>query len=492
VTAELIPLGEALRTLGPPEREPVLLDKEDDVAHAEQALLVLRNWYSTTSVTQPVYYKGQWYYYRQGTGTWVMAPDSTAQRCVLELRNFVRHPVRGQEGGRRMRMSNGKHESVYKMMKKMATDDEFFDEAPACVSFANDTTVVFASGPHKKTITSGYSPTYRCRSFYNFKFDPAGGCPNWLAFLDSVFLHDEDKEEKVQVLREFLGAAMRGDSCSYERVLMLLGAGSNGKSIFCTTVAKLFEGQMCAVPPQDMSNEKRVVALEGKSLNMVSDIPIRGFNDSGGFKQVTSGEQVEGWVLYHGPVMVHPRAAHIFSANDLPRSPDVSDGFYRRWIIVSFNRRFSGENSTPKEVLLERLERELPGIAMWALEGSGDLRNRKGGFLLPRTSKLILEEWSAANNMAQQFVMQACRHVKDGEHWIRATELYAAYKEWSKHNGHMQMSSTVFYQRLKALHYKRRRESGLGTYVYNLAVLPKQLWHGRVDEDVPQQEDLLK
>ena len=221
MTAELIPLGEAIRALGPAERQPVVLDKEDDVAHAEQALMVLRNWYSTTSVTEPVFYNGQWFYYRQGTGTWHFAPESTAQRCVLELRNFVRHPAKGDENGRRMRMSNGKADSIYKMMKKMATDDEFFDDAPACVSFSNDTTVVFAMGETKKTTVSGYSPTYRCRSFYNFPFQRNSGCPNWLAFLDSVFLDDDDKCEKIQVLSvgELLGEAIKRihseDSVSY-------------------------------------------------------------------------------------------------------------------------------------------------------------------------------------------------------------------------------------------------------------------------------------
>lgn len=490
MTAELIPLGEAVRLLGPPEREPVVLDKEDDVAHAEQALLVLRNWYSTTSVTQPVFCKGQWYTYHQGKGTWFPAPDSTAQRCVLELRNFVRHPCKGQEDGRRMRMSNGKHEAVYKMMRKMASDEDFFEGAPACVSFNNDTTVVFASGPDKKTVVSGYSPTYRCRSFYDFKFDRTKGCPNWLAFLESVFLYDEDKDEKIQLLREFLGVAIRGEAVNYQKCLLLLGSGSNGKSIFCDVVAKLFQGSMSTIAPQDLNTDKKAVALEGKSLNLVADIPVRGFTDSGGFKKAIAGEDLDGWVLYTGPVVVKPKAAHVFSANDLPRSPDVTDGFYRRWLPVTFNRKFRGDNSTPKEELMAGLVQELPGIAMWALEGSGELRKRKSGFLMPRTSKLILEEWSSANNMAQQFALQACRVVNDGEQWTRAVDLYADYKVWSRDNGHMQMSSTVFYQRLKALDYKRRRRDNV--YEYNLVVLPPQLWHGRVDERVPKQEDLLK
>lgn len=488
MTAELIPLGEAVRALGSEAREPVELDKEDDVAHAEQALHVLRNWYSTTSSIDPVYCNGAWWYYKAGTGCWHQAPESTAERCVLELRKFVRHTTRDGEP-RKMRMSNGKHEAVYRMMKKMARDDEFFDSVSPSVSFRNDTTVVFAYGPRKEKLVSGYSPSYRCRSYYDFKFDAQAGCPKWLAFLDSVFLGDEDAADKKRVLQEFVGAAMRGEATHYEKALLLLGSGRNGKSIFCDVVSRLFDGKLCSIAPQDLSDERQLVALEGKSLNLVSDIPVRGFTDSGGFKQVLSGDLVSYRRLYQETVQMRPTAAHMFSANDLPKSPDLSAGFYRRWLIVNFGRTFGAEDSRPREELLSELVSELPGIAMWALVGSKNLRERKAGFLQPRSSKMIVGEWSANNNIVQQFTIQATDHVQDGDAWVRSGELYEAYKDWSRHNGHAVMSSTLFYQRLRALHYLRRNAND--KVEYNLRIKPRALWHGSA-EGAPKQEDLLK
>lgn len=482
-----VTLGKALQQQRAQDREPVAISKDDDPAHSDLALQVLADIYSPDTSVRPVFCGGQWWCYKQAQGVWVKADKAIAKRAVLDLRHFVEWQ-KADGTSRPARLTTAKVDAVYRMMVLEAQDDEFFELAPNSISFKNNTTVVFSPDFSK---VKEHSAGWRCRSFYDFEFSLQTGAPKWEAFLASVFEGDEDAAEKQELLREFVGACLRGEATHYEKVLLLLGTGRNGKSIFCDVIAELFQHSMCAIPPQDLSDQHHLVALEPAQLNLVSDIPVRGFRDSGGFKQVVSGDPVTARRLYADHYVFRPRAGHIFSANDLPKSPDTSAGFYRRWVVVSFNRTFTAEDSVPREQLLKSLKAELPGITVWALQGARTLRKR-GGFLEPSSSGFVIEEWSADNNQVQQFTLDACTHVPDGQNWTTVQDLYSRYKDWAQENGHAKMSAASFRQRIDKLGYRKRKQKGTGLREYNVMVKPKSAWFGGHDRGEEENDDLLR
>lgn len=465
-------LGEAVDRKQPDEKESI--EKGDDEAHAELVLEIIRSDTCKSSKMLPVYNNGAWWAYDGRRGIWIIVSTDKVNKAILWLKNVACYT--SKDGPKKITLSSGKLKSIYDMMKIIAQDDAFFEEAKPGVSFRNDITLLFEVGEEGKPKRMIHSPMHRIRSYFGFNLESQSECPNWKAFLVSVFQGDEDQEAKVKVLQEFIGAAMRGHATHYEKALLLLGTGRNGKSIFCEVVSQLFENGLCAIDPQNLSDERKRVALDGARLNLVSDMSVRGFKDSGGWKQVVSGDPVSARRLYAEDFVFRPQAAHIYSCNDLPRSPDLTPGFYRRWLPISFNRTFTAEDSAPRKQLLDSLISELPGIAIWALKGSQKVMKR-GGYLEPSSSGIILTEWSADNNMVQQFTLTATTKCPDDKLWTEAVVVYEAYKEWAKYNGHGQMSSTLFYSRMIKLGYARRK-GGDGRVEYELQVKDRKLWAG--------------
>ena len=52
----------------------------------------------------------------------------------------------------------------------------------------------------------------------------------------------------------------------------------------------------------------------------------------------TGGDTLTAERKFGHPFVFRNRATMIFSANELPGSADLSDGFFSRWVIVPFTR----------------------------------------------------------------------------------------------------------------------------------------------------------
>lgn len=465
-------LGEVILKNPGPFYEPEeleCLDRKDEEAHAIRILKLVSESVCRENELLPVYCQGSWWCYATPRGVWQEVPQDRLKKAALFLRRCCFYQTKA--GPEPVLLGSARIEAIYKMCCLVAGDPKFFEMGESGVVFSNKVCLLFrASGP----ITEGLSAMYRLRSYFSFPFVKGQGCPSWQAFLDSLFLGDADAEEKKVALQGFIGSCIRGQSCDYEQVLLLLGSGSNGKSILCDVVSQLFQESMVSISPQDLNDDRHTPALEGARLNLVTDISIQGFKDSGGFKRCISGDPITSRRLYSETFVFRPRAGHIYSANELPRSPDLSEGFYRRWLIINFNRTFNASNSMPRAKLLESLFAELSGIAIWALKGTKEVM-AKGGYLQPSSSGMTIQEWSAENNIAKQFMMQATNQPVDGEHWTSMRALYEAYKDWCLYNGHHALSSTNFSSRLVKLEYEFRRDKE-GSREYRATVKPKNLW----------------
>lgn len=81
----------------------------------------------------------------------------------------------------------------------------------------------------------------------------------------------------------------------------------------------------------------------------------------------------------------------IFCLNELPRANDISNGFYRRFLIAPFNVQIPKNRINPnlaKEIIFN----ELPGIMNWALEGRKRLV-KNGKFTDSLVMNATLEEY---------------------------------------------------------------------------------------------------
>ncbi len=109
------------------------------------------------------------------------------------------------------------------------------------------------------------------------------------------------------------------------------------------------------------------------------------------------------YVTLDTPFEYRPRAGHIFSANSLPSTADVSHGFFRRFLIVRFTRDMEAAPGSRKDAAKHVIASDIVGIAAWAIEGAARLQ-RQGGFTIPPSSEEAISEWRRASNSVLLFI----------------------------------------------------------------------------------------
>ena len=135
----------------------------------------------------------------------------------------------------------------------------------------------------------------------------------------------------------------------------------------------------------------------------------------------------------------YPTARLVLATNNRPRFRDRSEGIWRRMILVPF--RYTVPPERKDRNLTEKLENELSGIFLWALEGLKRLR-ANGRFTEAAACGQVLCEYRLESNPARVFLGE---HVTAGEgKSVPCKELYDRYSIWCKENGFEALNSAQF------------------------------------------------
>lgn len=378
--------------------------------------------------------------YEESTGIWRVIEESERSKVV---QSFHLSEVSTDTKPLRLRASD--ISGACKLANDQIAKPGFFASAPRGVSFANG----FLAVEGRSLILRPHSPANGVRFGYDFDYGNAPGCPIWADFLESVFRDDEDRDDKISLLAEFCGAALLGMATRYQRCVVLIGGGANGKSVFGNTIASCFPpGSVTAIPPQDWAQEYRRAMLPAILLNTVNELPEADILDSEAFKAIVDGSNIMARRIREAPFMFSPRAGHVFAVNNLPGTNDQSDGFWRRYIAITFNRTFSPDEQDND--LTEKLKSERAGIIEWMIDGARRLLEQ-GKLTVPASSGAALGEWRKQADTVSAFLEEETIRSKSDYDTTQASKLYEAFAEWCKRNGHKAPSSTKFGRRMRAL-----------------------------------------
>ena len=280
----------------------------------------------------------------------------------------------------------------------------------------------------------------------------------FVSMLQGCFACDEDRDSKIQLLREFIGICLVNKATDLSKALLMLGEGNNGKSAVLSVVQALFNGTLItAIQPSEMNKDTNLAELSRARLNLVHELTDREIEHSGAFKSLITGNLSYGRDLYSRSFSFLPLAGHMLAANDLPVVRDLSGGFWRRWLVLTFNREFTAQDAIPK--LHERIiESELSLIAAWAIQGASSAVARSR-YIEPVSSQVSLNEWKKGLDQVDEFLAASCDIVPlfDAENariphsGLSATKSYTTYLQWVQTSGHKQLTSHRLYRRLKAL-----------------------------------------
>lgn len=199
-----------------------------------------------------------------------------------------------------------------------------------------------------------------------YAYDPVADCPAFKKYLNEVM----PEHEAQDVLAEYIGWLFL-PFLKLEKILFLYGAGCNGKSVFVEIIESLVgRDNVSHESLSDLCGEYGANSranLAGKLLNTCSDVAPNAFAGDL-FKRLASQESISMKTLYKDVVTTDDYAKMIFCLNELPKTNDISNGFYRRFLIAPFNVQIPKSKIDP-ELSRKIITQELPGIMNWVLEG---------------------------------------------------------------------------------------------------------------------------
>jgi len=273
-------------------------------------------------------------------------------------------------------------------------------------------------------------------------YDPTANCPTWMEALESWIPYQDARD----FLQEYIGLCLIPDT-SFRTAVFLYGGGSNGKSLFIDGISMLFGDAISFIPLHRLSERFDTALLQNKLMNICSDIDPQYLRETGTLKAIISGDKVRGEYKHGKTFHFTPVARLLFSANELPKARDRSEGWYSRWGFIEFPNHFE-RDSAYKKKLLTQLELEKSGVFNWALEGLQRLM-KDNSFTQSKIMKEAKYQYILENDNILAFLEERVEHGPDVQGTIPKTQLYAFYKAYCGDNGYKVASSREFTKQLK-------------------------------------------
>ena len=297
-----------------------------------------------------------------------------------------------------------------------------------------------------------HDPKYLIRVKLNTDYDKEATCPRWEKFLEEVVVPnggepDDEHLAKIATLQEIAGYCLYRAN-PLHKAIMLTGEGANGKSVFLETLIKLLDPEnVSTVPLQAFdSREYALGAMVTKLANIHSDLSDRALKESGNFKMVVSGDRVFVNQKYKDPLSTNVYAKLLFSANKVPETSDNTPAFFRRWIIINFPNTF--DDDTADKQLIEKLEKEIPGVLNWALEGLKRLLHNQRFSYAPSVDEMELL-YISLSSPVDAFVLECLDQTSGGV--VPKYYMYSAFVKYAKEKKMPIMTDNAFARKLKVV-----------------------------------------
>lgn len=300
-----------------------------------------------------------------------------------------------------------------------------------------------------------HDPRMCLRTGRDVVWDETARAPTFERFLEDVFRDDRDRDEKIQFVLEWMGLCLVPDT-SFEKFVVCVGDGGNGKSVLLKLMAQLLGHEnVYSAPIQRLSNRRALAELDGKLLLLSSEINENTVMDDGILKQIVSGDMVEGERKYEHPFTFTPCARVMLATNHLPKLRDVTHAFFRRLVMIRFNRCFTAEEMDMN--LPAKLAAELSGIYAMAVAGLRSLRER-GRFVVPQSSTFAAEQYREESDVIKLFAEEAL--VRSDGKGMQPAALYKLYTSWSSAYGFDVTNNIVLGKRLRQMGFEKTRSNG--------------------------------
>lgn len=289
-----------------------------------------------------------------------------------------------------------------------------------------------------------HSPDYNFLYKLDIDFNKDAKCPNTEKFLRSIV-----SEKDYSCLTEMIGYTLMS-GMKFRNLFILVGTGSNGKSMFMKLLEYLVGEENCShVAMQSLSDNRFASSsLYGKKANICADIPSSSINETGILKQLTGGDKLMAEEKGKKCFFFQNEAKIFFSCNELPDIKDKTTAMWERIVLIEFPNEFK-DNNEDKDMLLKiTTSDELSGLLNIALNGIERLKIYKK---LTYDHDTTMDRWynfKNSRNVLNSFIKDCI--VFDDDKNVSKKDAFILYNSYCSSYNIIPISSKMFNIKMKA------------------------------------------
>ena len=280
----------------------------------------------------------------------------------------------------------------------------------------------------------------------------------WKYLTNSFTVDGKFRKDDFDTVLEIMASFLIRKSID-DRAFLFLGKGKNGKSTLIEYLETMIGTKNVShTPLQDLADDKSFLAeLQDKVANMFGDIESDELKRTGKLKELITNKPITVRKLYGRPFELHYKGKLLFAMNLFPQVKDQSNGFFRRWIIVNWDRSFSNDKANEpnlKEMLCEN--KEEMNLVFSCLVGIAKKLLINGKFTHTKDEKEVKKIWLENSNPLEAWIRN---YTKNSVNSTSLREAHDFYKQIMYEKGETPVSMHKLNQAIEEEYEKSKSHS---------------------------------
>ncbi|MFL2137841.1 phage/plasmid primase, P4 family [Desemzia sp. FAM 23991] len=247
----------------------------------------------------------------------------------------------------------------------------------------------------------------------------------------------DNDEDIVKLLWQVIAECLNGNY-TRGKYFILTGDGNNGKGTFQQLLINLIGLEnVSSLKMKKIGERFAPYGMVGKTLNIGDDIEGTYIEDNSNVQSIATGDTITVEQKGKDPFSVQLKLAMVFSANEIPKVRNKTNGTYRRMTIIPFNADFSGqiEDRSIKDEKIHDKE-----VLEYILNKALQVEFTK--FIEPDVVKQRLEDYKQSNDPILEFYTTYLKEADTDRFPIPF--IYQHYKIFCDENGFKPVSTRNF------------------------------------------------
>lgn len=290
----------------------------------------------------------------------------------------------------------------------------------------------------------------------------------WENAINEFFCGDDELIDYVQMI---VGLAAIG-KVYMEALIISYGQGSNGKSTFWNTIARVLGTYSGTISADALTvgckrNVKPEMAeLKGKRLVIAAELEEGVRLNTSVVKQLCSTDEVGAEKKYKDPFKYTPTHTLVLYTNHLPRVGASDEGTWRRLIVIPFNATIKGKADI-KNYSDYLFNKAGGAVLSWIIEGAKKTIESDFHLPLPKCVEDAIGQYRESSDWLSIFIDECCEVAPS--YTQKSGEFYQEYRAFCMRTGEFARSTSDFYAALELAGYEKHK-SRTGAMVYGIRV----------------------